>query len=108
MKTLHFEGHSDDTFGEYNVTNEDHDNCANGKPIWFLVKAGDDELFVVGQYCPFDATGWMIGVAKSDEDDEAPMPDWPMRFERSSRGYSPRLVIEAPDDVKVFHYTKKV
>ena len=36
MKTLMFEGHSDDTFGEL-TTGEDHDNCANNAPIIFKV-----------------------------------------------------------------------
>ena len=31
---LRFEGYSDDTFGEYGVTNDDYDNSASGKPIY--------------------------------------------------------------------------
>lgn len=33
--------------------------------------------------------------------DDVPIPEWPIRIERSEAGYSPRLVIEAPDDVTV-------
>lgn len=99
MKLLHFEGASDDTFGEYKSLNDDWDNCASGEPIEWLVTSGEESLIVFGQYCPNSATGWMIGVARANEDDDTHLPDWPMRFERGRREYSPRLVIEAPDDV---------
>jgi hypothetical protein len=102
-KTLRFEGFSDDTFGEL-TTREDYDNCASGEPITFLVKSSEGELMVQGQYCPGPATGWLIGIARHDEDDDKPIPAWPMHFEHAEREYSPRLVIEAPDDVTVSHY----
>jgi hypothetical protein len=103
MKTLRFEGCSDDTFGEYGVTNEDHDNCASGKPIEFLVKAGEEALVVRGQYCPGKCGGWLVGVAhwERTDADEHHLPDWAMRFERGERPYSPALIIEAPDDVEI-------
>jgi hypothetical protein len=103
MKTLRFEGCSDDTFGEYGVTNEDYDNCASGKPIEFFVSAGDDCMVVVGQYCPGQCGGWLIGVShyKATDADEHHLPEWPMRFERGARPYSPALIIEAPDDVEI-------
>ena len=37
MKTLRFQGYSDDTFGEYGVTNQDVDNCGSCKPIQCLI-----------------------------------------------------------------------
>jgi hypothetical protein len=102
MPRLRFEGYSDDTFGEYGHTNEDVDNCASGKPIEFLVTAGDESLVVVGQYAPGNAGGWLVGVAPYDpEGVDAPVPPWPMRFERGDAPYSPALVIEAPEGVKV-------
>ena len=105
MKLLRFSGYSDDTFGEYGVTNEDYDNCASGKPIAFKVwsASAQDGLVVVGQYCPGPCTGWLIGVARADEDDDKYLPAWPMRFERGDRSYAPTLVIEAPDDASVEH-----
>lgn len=39
MKTLKFMGYSDDTFGEYGVTNEDVDNCGRGNPIQCVINA---------------------------------------------------------------------
>jgi hypothetical protein len=108
MKTLRFEGSSDDTFGEM-TTREDYDNCASGEPIIFKVfsKAADEGFYVVGQYCPGPLTGWMIGVGRHHEDDDAHMPAWPMRIEQSlgkhPTPYSPTLIIEAPDDVTVEH-----
>lgn len=100
MKVFHFEGHSDDTFGEYNVKYDDYDNCASGEPIYFTLSHGDDGVLVSGQYCPGSASGWVIGVGSylDADGDTKPLPSWPMRFEHSKLGYSPRLVVEAPDE----------
>ena len=101
--TLKCEGSSDDTFGVYGAgPDDDFDNCASGEPIVFKVSHGDDAFFVVGQYGARSG-GWCIGVEPCDEPDERHIPDWPMRFERSDREYSPRLVITAPRGVKVKH-----
>lgn len=104
MPELHFEGHSDDTFGEYNHISDDFDCCANGAMIVWRVTAGDEGLHVCGQYdgngWPSDSPGcWIIGVQQMDEG--AAIPRWPMRFENSDAGYSPRLVIEAPEGVSI-------
>lgn len=111
MKTLRFEGYSDDTFGEYATANEDYDNCASGEPIVFKVWSisANDGLYVVGQYCPGPCTGWLIGVARLNDDDDRHMPEWPMRFERSAdknHTYSPALFIDAPDDATVEHHAE--
>jgi hypothetical protein len=109
VKTLRFEGYSDDTFGEYALTNEDFDNCASGKPVEILVEAGGERMVVVGQYCPGQCGGWMIGVShhRDTDADEHHLPDWPMRIERAERTYTPALVIEAPDDVVLRRLTRK-
>lgn len=108
-KTLRFEGYSDDTFGEYALTNDDYENAASGNPIVFLVEAGGESMVVFGQYCPQFCGGWMIGVSHSGgtDADERHMPDWPMRIEHAERTYSPALIIEAPDDVTIRCLTKK-
>ena len=104
MPKLIFEGHSDDTFGEYNHTKDDYDCCGSGAMIVFSVTDESEGLNVVGQYanaswpdeCP---ACWMIGVQPIEED--VPIPNWPMRFETAKNGYSPRLVIDAPSGVVV-------
>ena len=53
----------------------------------------------------------MNGCRRTDgiqpmEEDEA-IPKWPMHFEMSDRGYSPRLVIEAPEGVKLVCLNRK-
>ena len=111
MQVLKFEGASDDTFG-YDFPGyggDDWDNCASGKPIEFLVQAPNgDALVVVGQYGHGACDGWMVGIARPDvEDDDTPIPAWPMHFEQSERPYSPTLVIEAPDGVVVSCFQKK-
>lgn len=94
---LVFAGYSDDTFGEYALTNDDFDNSASGKPIEWLVTAPDGEqLLVVGQYCPGAANGWLVGVARYGDDDEADMPEWPMSIGPGERSYSPALLLSAP------------
>jgi hypothetical protein len=111
MPTLRFEGYSDNTFGEYGVTNDDYDNCASGEPIEYLVfdPVKENGIVVIGQHCPGSATGWMIGVAvekpPSTDDEKDGVPDWPMRFEPN--GYENRLVIEAPDGVAVRCLTRE-
>lgn len=106
---LRCEGSSDDTFGVYGAgPDDDHDNCASGRPIVFRVRHGDESLLVVGQYAPGECAGWLIGVASDDlhdtgDDIEIAIPEWPMRFERSDRTYSPRLLITAPEGVTVEH-----
>ncbi len=104
MRELHFEGHSDDTFGEFKAFNIDHDNCASGEPIFFevIAEGGEKGLIVRGQYADGPCAGWSIGVSPADMGiQEEHIPAWPIRLERSEREYSPRLVIEAPDDVVV-------
>ena len=104
MPELKFEGHSDDTFGEYGWTSDDYDCCASGAMIVFRVTAGEEGLHVCGQYSgkqwPREMPGcWVVGVQPLDED--VPLPKWPMRFESGDSGYSPRLVIDAPEGVSV-------
>lgn len=107
MPRLIFEGHSDDTFGEYGHTMQDYDCCASGALIVFSVIVDDNGikgLRVVGQYGSTDwpdslPACWLIGVMQLDED--IAIPNWPMKFETAKSGYSPKLFIEAPDGVKV-------
>ena len=108
MKTLKFAGASDDTFGD-EETGTDHDNCANGKPMVFRVLSSSvaEGLFVWGQYSgrdwPASAPGcWVVGVQQLEED--VPLPGWPIRFETAPNGYSPLLLIDAPDDVTVEYW----
>lgn len=102
---LRFEGHSDDTFGEYASTSDDFDNCADGSPIVFKVSSPDGAgLFVWGLYnahrSPVATPGcWVIGVQQLDED--ITIPSWPMKFDITKRGYSPTLTIDAPEGTKV-------
>lgn len=101
MKTFTFQGNSDDTFGEYNVTSDDYDNCASGKPIEFLITAEGvpGGVLVTGQYALRDLASWEISIASYDpQGDDIPLPDWPITFQRSDRGYSPLLIIGAPDN----------
>ena len=106
MPILHFEGYSDDTFGEVTHFREDYDNCANGKPIEFLLSADGEQMVVFGQHCPSNAGSWMVGVASYDpEYSDRSMANWPMRYEWAPKANSPRLVIEAPDGVTIEHLT---
>ena len=101
MNTMKFEGHSDDTFGEYGVTNIDFDNCASGNPIQFLLEAPDgNRLVVTGIYTH---TGvWSIGICT--EEDMA-LPDWPMRW--GANGYTTTLEIDVPAGTKLACITEK-
>ncbi len=99
MKKYVFEGASDDTFGEYNETQVDYDNCASGEPIQFKVQAPDGSgVLVTGIYGGKYEMGngcWMIGVESLDEDEPV---DWDIRTFPSYEGYRNRVVIVAPED----------
>lgn len=100
---LRFEGHSDDTFGEYDVFQNDYDCCGSGAVVVYKVIGREgDGLYVCGQYggdSPIRNGCWMIGVKQLDED--VPLPDWPMRWGTSDNGYSPSLIISAPCGTKI-------
>lgn len=105
-KTLRFEGHSDDTFGEYGVTNDDYDNCASGKPIEYVITSPSSPgvgLVVTGQHCPGSSHSWLIGVASYDpEFNDYALPAWPARFvpdlRRAAGQRNPVLEIDVPSD----------
>lgn len=104
MKTLRFEGHSDDTFGEYNVSHIDDDDCATHTHRAFRVSAGGESVVVVGVFAPTHTPGsWVVGIQLDDVDGDGggPLPSWPMRFVKAHRPYSPALEIDVPDDVVV-------
>lgn len=114
MKILCFEGSSDDTFGWFEKdkpgSGDDYDNCANGQPIYWAIESrpNDEVLLVSGQYAPSEAsTGWVIGVGPIGGDDDKPIPSWTVGFSRGRQPYSPRLVVEVPDDAHVTHISTK-
>lgn len=100
MKTLMFKGYSDDTFGEYGVTNEDVDNCGSGDPIQCVVNAGDTGLIVTGQYDRAGTGSWDIGISLLDED--LTPPDWAIRT--SFEDYTTVIEIDVPDDFTLTWY----
>lgn len=99
MKTIKFEGSSDDTFGAYWKGGDvDHDDCAKGSMRIIKVESGDQRLLVAGIFAPLDVSGcWAVGILQVEEDDK--LPDWPMRW--SFANYSPVLEIDTPDDTAV-------
>jgi hypothetical protein len=98
MRTLKFEGFSDDTACcSSGGSDVDHDDCAAGTLRAFRVCHSESPaLLVFMQYAPVGEC-WMVGVAPERED--TALPDWPMTwgFER----YSTTLCIEVPDSTEV-------
>jgi len=111
MKILWFEGSSDDTFGltrSGDNTDACDDYCDDGDhlPIWWRIHSPeqDQALLVYGKYsADEDVDGWVIGIAPTLDAEglERHFADWNVHFEHGAREHSPRLVIEAPDDVQV-------
>lgn len=96
MKVYVFGGYSDDTFGEFSLTDDDYDNSASGEPIVYELKRPDGSgIVVVGQHAPF-SDGWLIGCATLDE--SKPVDDWRIETEPSHEGYRGRMQVTAPDD----------
>lgn len=97
MTTLKFYGYSDDTFGEYGVTNQDVDNCASLKPIQCIVNCEGKRIMVVGQFSAASCHNgcWLVGAIKVEESDE--WPDWLVRLYQSDETpYSACLEIDLP------------
>lgn len=105
MKTLKFYGASDDLFECDGDITEEQDDCAAGRVMAYRLHSAHavngGAMIVTAQYSakPVDFGCWAIGVTLDNED--VPLPPWPMRWETAERAYSPMLVIEAPDDVDV-------
>lgn len=103
MKTFRFQGYSDDTFGEYEQTNDDYDNCGSGTPINFVLQDSSGAgVVVTGCYCNESINkgdGWMIGVAALDEDHS--VKDWSFELNPSHEGYRNSLTVIAPDSTKL-------
>lgn len=98
---IYISGYSDD------IVDIESDNAemvdefgAYEKPGWIKIFRGDNEgLMVFAQYAPEgtpDGT-WVIGVTLLCEDN--PLPNWPITYKTGENGYSPVLVVDAPDDV---------
>lgn len=104
-KILKFYGASDDCFECDGDITEEQDDCAQGRVMAYRLHSAHavhgGVMIVTAQYAPKLIPGacWVIGVTLDDED--VPLPPWPMRWETAERAYSPMLVIEAPDDVDV-------
>lgn len=105
MATVTICGASDDRvevdiLGEDGQSDFEADAFDRGRSI-FLRLADGTGMRVYAEYSPTDLGGgvWMIGVAQLGEDQ--PIPDWPMKYRTAENGYSPALVIEAPEDVTV-------
>ena len=101
MKTLTFRGHSDDTFGEYNITNSDVDNCASYAPIQCKLVSAEGQMYVIGQYSRANNGCWDIGISPIAED--VPLPNWSMCF--FTEDYSTVFRIVVPDDTTLTWYS---
>lgn len=113
---LRFEGSSDDTFGETNLTQEDHDDCGGGTGRLFRVRHSSGTLLVYGQYAPrfhpliegsrpCSLGHWLIGILR---DEDIPWPStWRIEtdhrteiYDDSRLHYSPALHIFIPGGEK--------
>ena len=103
-----FEGYSDDTFGEYAISMDDYDNCANGTPIRYKLELEDGSgLLIVGIYAdghPADPNsqisgdGWAIAISTLDRSKPV---DWPISMHPSHNDGTNRAVIRAPRSAKL-------
>ena len=96
-----FEGYSDDTFGEYNITGIDHDDCASGSVRYYTISRPDGEgVLITGQYN--SAGMWHIGMSLLDEDKLLNKDEWQIHFELNEEAaYRNRLIVNAPDDTEL-------
>lgn len=112
MKTLRFEGHSDDTFGEMGIDGTDYDNCSSGEPIVFSVTAENegqtDGVLVYGMYAnevmpKGSPRAWMVGIQNLEDDQQ--LPEWNFRIVQGEDcDYSPTLLMDVPDNYEIKLY----
>lgn len=102
MKILRFECSSDDTFGEYNYSGEDVDNCASMQPMFCKVITSEGCVNVFAQYSVLNNGCWVIGISPIGEDIR--IPDFKYKYSLADNGYSPVLEMEVPDDVELIWY----
>lgn len=96
MKKYIFEGHSDDIFGECNITNIDCDDCASGSVIEHtLTRPNGEGVLITGQY--MDSGCWNIGVSLLDENKPLNTEEWKFILLPHTT-YKNRLEVIAPDD----------
>lgn len=94
MKALIFRGYSDDTFGEYGITQTDF--CSE-KSISVVIGR---KLIVTGEYSRVGGGTWDIGVSLYD--DSVLAPDWAMRLRFED--ISTVLELDVPDDTELQWY----
>lgn len=107
MATITIYGESDDLV-EVEIIDGDGrkrielDAYDRGQSIYLRLMDGTG-MRVYAEYSPTDLGGgvWMIGVAQLGEDQA--IPGWPMKYRMAENGYSPELIIQAPEDVEVEH-----
>ena len=105
MKTYRFHGYSDDTFGEYGITNFDKDNCNSGKPITFQMmdENTNQSIYVTGHYGRYGNDTWGIEVTPANEYNK---PNWTMRI--LFENYTAVLEVDVPDDAEILiRYIKR-
>lgn len=93
MKTLKFQGHSDDIFEA--AGDEYYRDFAA------LVESSEGALVVRAFYGEgsHNKGVWCIGIEPVDEDKQ--IPSWPVRFKLSEQGYSTLMELDCPDDTEV-------
>lgn len=103
IRELRFYGQSDDLIecydGDKHVLEVDAWNKASGFVI--TDPSTSEEMVVMGAYSinNFPHSCWLLGVSNVREGE--PVPDWPVRYETAENGYSPVLIIEAPNRAMV-------
>lgn len=98
MQTVVIEGSSDDLVNISGVKGGDEFGCytSDGRYHGSFNLGGQMRIHAI-----YDGT-WSFAIGQVDE--EIPLPDWPIRIKwPGSCGYSTRVEIDVPDDVKVSH-----
>lgn len=98
-RILQFYGASDDLFEmDSSLKGEENEFSPNEA----VILDGEEEGMVVfAQYSPGRNACWGIGISQIEDD--APLPNWPMKFKtgKPSRGYSVVFEVEVPDNVVI-------
>lgn len=116
MKTIYFEGYSDDVFAEEYVTNgNNYDDYGNRFIFLVSVEGEKGGIVVTGEYATIlieenCISSWHIGVSIYDPDHEdlAIPKDWKFQIVQGEAPYSPSLMMEIPDNATVRHLNPSI
>lgn len=101
MQTIRFRGHSDDIIYVECAGKENEYAARRHEGSPYAGTFSVEKVLVTAFYSPLGTGCWGFGISPTAEG--VPFPNWSVRFAPDGNGYGSVLLIECPDDVRVFY-----